>query len=260
MTDTTHEDEYGEALLEMLQIIWGEGFLSPGGADAIDRILEGCDLRGLKVLDIGSGLGGVDCLLAEKYGARVTGIDIEEDILSRSKAYIEQRGLADQVEVRLVNPGPLPFEDNHFDVVFGKDAWLHVEDKDGFFKEVFRVLKPGGRVICGDWLGGEAPRGEDFDYFLELEGISYHLVTIEEYADILQNAGFSDIWTKSIWEEYREEAKTEYHLMQTELYQVMTEKLGPNERDHFIENWRMLCVVLDQGHLRPALARAQKPL
>lgn len=196
--NSDHEDEYSEALIEMLQIIWGEGFLSPGGSAAIDRILEGCDLTGLKVLDIGAGLGGIDCILAEKYGAQVTGIDIEEDIVTRAKQSISDKGLSNQIDIQLVVPGPLPFADASFDVVFGKDAWLHIEDKTSFFAEVFRVLKPGGRVICGDWLGGVEERGKDFEYFLELEGISYHLVTIEEYAEILAKAGFQDVWTKSI--------------------------------------------------------------
>ena len=41
-------------------------------------------------------------------------------------------------------PGPLPFTDASFDVVFSKDALLHVPDKDALFAEIFRVLKPGG--------------------------------------------------------------------------------------------------------------------
>jgi phosphoethanolamine N-methyltransferase len=47
--------EYDEGMLALLQIIWGEGFLSPGGADELARILEGSDIAGCQVLDIGCG-------------------------------------------------------------------------------------------------------------------------------------------------------------------------------------------------------------
>ncbi len=255
-----HEDEYNESLIETLQLIWGAGFMSPGGPEAVHRILKGCDLRNKSVLDIGSGLGGIDCLLVSHYGAKVTGIDIEQDLIDRSKKLIKDQNLENSITIQKVDSGPLPFPDNHFDVVFGKDAWLHIQDKSSFFTEVFRVLKPGGQVICGDWLGGPEPTGKDFDYFVELEGISYFMVTEEEYKDLLESAGFDDIWTHSIWQDYRQEAHKEYDSMRGPLYAEMTRILGAKERDHFIESWRMLSTVLDLGNLRPALARATKSI
>ena len=49
-------------------------------------------------------------------------------------------------------PGPLPFADASFDIVFSKDALLHVPDKDALFAEIFRVLKPGGVFAASDWM------------------------------------------------------------------------------------------------------------
>ena len=52
--------EYDAGMLALLQIIWGDGFLSPGGPDEVARLLEGSDIGDCEVLDIGCGLGAID--------------------------------------------------------------------------------------------------------------------------------------------------------------------------------------------------------
>jgi SAM-dependent methyltransferase len=75
--------EYDAGMLALLQIIWGDGFLSPGGADEVARLLEGSDIGDCEVLDIGCGLGAIDELLVTQYGARsVVGIDIDPPLLT----------------------------------------------------------------------------------------------------------------------------------------------------------------------------------
>ena len=55
---------------------------------------------------------------------------------------------------QLVEPGPLPFADQSFDAVFTKDAIVHIPDKPPFYREVLRVLRPGGLFVGSDWLCG----------------------------------------------------------------------------------------------------------
>ena len=54
----SHQDEYHDAMVRMLELIWGEGYMAPGGADNVARMLEGLETHGKRVLDIGSGIGG----------------------------------------------------------------------------------------------------------------------------------------------------------------------------------------------------------
>jgi cyclopropane fatty-acyl-phospholipid synthase-like methyltransferase len=65
MTGMTGDNphDYDTAMLDMLQIIWGEGYLSPGGPQAVREIMQGLDLAGKRVLDIGCGIGGLDQVL-----------------------------------------------------------------------------------------------------------------------------------------------------------------------------------------------------
>ena len=259
MSEQQHEDEYTDELIALLELVWGKGFLSPGGPEAVAAIVRDTDLTDKRVLDIGCGLGGIELVLARDYGARVTGIDVEAELVRRANELMAREGLADRVDCRLVEPGPLPFEDGAFDVVFGKDSWIHIADKAGFFAEVFRVLKPGGVLLAGDWMRSDKPYGKDMEYFFKMEGLTYHMDTIGNYGAIIRAAGFVDVELEDIADEYRIQGHREYRDMQGRLKQAMIDALGVDGQAHFEENWRAMTVVLDSGELRPGRFWARKP-
>jgi phosphoethanolamine N-methyltransferase len=257
MTET-HE-EYDGRMLTLLQMIWGEGFLSPGGPQAVREIAGGLDLGGKRILDIGCGLGGLDQVLLTLGAGHVTGVDVSPYIVEGGQERMRRSGLNKKIDIQLVQPGPLPFADASFDIVFGKDAWLHIPDKAAHFAEVFRVLKPGGRIAAGDWMKSPGPYSRDMEYFFEMEGLTYHLVTLAQYGLFLHGAGFVDIRLTDITDRYRAEAHEELARMQGELADMMLAELGPEGNAHFIEDWRSLTVVLDKGELRPARIWATRP-
>jgi len=256
---SSHEDEYTPEIQAVLEALWGEGFLSPGGETHLDAIVQGLDLRDRLVLDIGCGLGGFDILLAGKYGARVLGLDVEAPLVERARLRVSRAGLADRVDLRHVAPGSLPFPNAYFDVVFGKDSWIHIQDKRSFFGEVFRVLKPGGYLAAGDWLRSERPYDKDMYYFFEMEGLTYHMDTLENYGALLRETGFEQVQLWDIHAEYQQMAQDEYERLQGDLAGMLLEKLGPEGHAHFVEDWRSLVVVVDKGDLRPGRLRARKP-
>ncbi len=97
------KSEYDDKLVTMLEIIWGDGFLSPGGAEEVALLLEGEDISGKVVIDIGCGIGGIDVLLVRAHGAAsVTGVDIEQAVLDRSQKRAEAEGLLDRLMYKLV--------------------------------------------------------------------------------------------------------------------------------------------------------------
>jgi ubiquinone/menaquinone biosynthesis C-methylase UbiE len=72
-----------------------------------------------------------------KHGAaEVIGIDVEEQLIDASRTFIAGRGLSENIRFMLVEPGPLPFSDNSFDMVFTKDAMVHIPDKATLYREV----------------------------------------------------------------------------------------------------------------------------
>jgi phosphoethanolamine N-methyltransferase len=110
--------EYGMAMVGALELIWGEGFLSPGGPEEVAAALDGRDIEGTEVLDIGCGIGGVDLLLIERFGAaRVVGIDVEADNLALARNRAAEKGLAERVNYRLVEARPGPLRDRLAELV-----------------------------------------------------------------------------------------------------------------------------------------------
>ncbi len=101
--------QYPDHFVERLEILWGAGFLSPGGPDEVRQIVEGLELAGRSVLDVGCGNGGPTIVLAGDLGAgEVVGIDIEPQLLDRARGHVARAGLETRIAFQAVTPGPLP--------------------------------------------------------------------------------------------------------------------------------------------------------
>lgn len=253
--------EYDEAMLALLQIIWGDGFLSPGGSEEIARLLEGSDIKGCRVLDIGCGLGAIDELLVNRFGAdTVLGIDIDPHLVEAMNRRIAAAGITHCIRGEVVDGGSLPCADQSFDIVFSKDSLVQIPDKPALFREVIRVLRRGGRFIASDWLrGGNGAYSPEMMEFFRLEGITYSMATLGESAAALSNAGFTDIEVRDRHEWYRDLARGELDAMQGSLYPMISAKIGADRARHFIADWRQMVVVLERGELRPGHLKAVKP-
>jgi phosphoethanolamine N-methyltransferase len=253
-----HSEEYDDELVSLLQLVWGKGFLAPGGPESVLRCVAGVDLAGAEVLDIGCGIGGADQVLTSELGARVTGLDVDAALIDTARRLADESGL-DIGYVRVEPESPLPFPDSSFDHVFSHAAIIHVEDKPAMFDEIIRVLRPGGWLLAYDWMRGTDPYTEEMQYWFQLEGLVYNMDHIANYERMLEAAGFVDVASEDGNAEYCAIAHREHELMRTAWYDTMTEMLGAERRDYFIEDWRVLTVVLDQGQLRPGRFRGRKP-
>ena len=259
LPNMSEDIEYHDEMIAMLEIIWGPGFMAPGGEGNIANLVEGFDIRGRKVLDIGCGIGGPAFLLAGKYGANVVGIDIESEPIVRAQRSARELGLESQCEFVKVEPGPFAFPDETFDVIFSSGVIMQIEDKPQVFQEALRVLKPGGMLTCYDWMKPEGEFSDDMLYWFKMERLTYDMKTFAEYEALLRDAGFTDIEISDRSEWYRRKVKEEYEQIRTQLYPRMLERLGREEADHFVENWRAMQVVCEKGDVYQGYYRAQKP-
>jgi ubiquinone/menaquinone biosynthesis C-methylase UbiE len=98
----------------------------------------------MRVLDLGSGLGGPARHMAEAGGCRVTGIDLTADYVAVANTLSEWCGLADRVDFRVGSAVDLPFEAGSFDAVTLIHVGMNIAGKAALFAGVRRVLKPGG--------------------------------------------------------------------------------------------------------------------
>ena len=252
-----HDNEYDDLFVAGLEWIWGEGFLSPGGPAEVAEILKGVDLTGKHVLDIGCGIGGIDVLLVKEHGAaHVTGIDVEAPLIERANDTALRAGVADQVTCQLVSPGPLPFEDGTFDVVFSKDAMIHIPDKEAIYNEIFRVLKAGGQLAFSDWFGSDQPDTPELKEWLVVVNLSLRMGSMEAAANLLQQIGFSEIETndRNAW--YAQNILEELATLQGENYDRLAAQYGEELAKQRLKSSSLKKVVVDQGLLRPVHIRA----
>ena len=253
--------EYDDTAIRFLEALWGEGYLSPGGPEEVDRVLTGLSLSGRCVLDIGCGSGGITLYLVERHDAApATGFDIEAPVIEAATARAEQRGLSDRASFVQGAVGPLPFAEASFDVVFSKDALLHVPDKEALFADIFRVLKPGGVFAASDWLTShDGEPSAAMKAYVAAEGLSFSMASPERYRRAMELAGFRDITVtdRNAW--YRDVARGELERLKGPLHATVSAAVGKDYVDKNIRTWETMQKVLDSGEHRPTHLRAWKP-
>ena len=162
--------------------------LSCGNPTALASLKEG-----EVVLDLGSG-AGFDCFLAaSKVGpsGRVIGVDMTPEMLEKARENAKKSGITN-VEFRLGEIENLPVADNAVDVVISNCVINLSADKERVFKEIYRVLKPGGRVAISDMaLLKELPQKirESIDAYV---GCVAGAVTLDEYKKLVASSGLGN--------------------------------------------------------------------
>lgn len=255
------EELYSDRLVDILERLWGDGWLSPGGPEELARLLDGIELAGLAVLDIGCGAGGVDLALVREHGAGfVTGIDVEDGVLERAREHVAAAGLGDRIGLVKVAPGPLPLPPASFDVVFSKDSIVHIPDKHALMRDVFRVLRPGGRFVASDWLiGHDGPPSPAMAAYIAEEGLEFGMASPGRYADAMAAAGFTEVRTVSRNAWYRERAGEELEILRGPLGAEAAAALGADFVAHNIAIWEKMLPVLATGEHCPTHLFARKP-
>ena len=260
MSGEDHHEEYGDTFVAGLEWMWGEGFLSPGGAEEVARIVAGVPIAGARVLDVGCGLGAIDVLLVERFDAtHVTGIDVEASLVAKAEARVHAAGLSDRIAIRKVSPGPFPFDDRAFDVVFSKDSMIHIPDKRALYAEVHRVLAPGGWMAVSDWFGNGLEPTDAMCEWLDAVSLTFTLESIEASAKLVQACGFTDVdrVDRNAW--YAKAVADEIATLSGENYPHLVARLGAEAAARRLESSTRKKAVVDGGELRPGHLRARKP-
>lgn len=265
MTDANAGDgpEYDDAAIRFLEVVWGPGYLSPGGPEEVDRVIAGLEMTGKDGLDLGCGAGGITLHVAGRLGLRsMVGFDVEAPVIAAARARAAAAGKADHVQFVQGPPGPLPFADRSFDLVFSKDALIHVADKEALFAGIFRVLRPGGVFAASDWLiGHDGPPSPEMATYIAAEGLSFGMASPRRYRAAMAAAGFADVSTVSRNDWYLGQARAELARLEAgPLHDRAVAAVGSEYVAKNIATWRAMARVLATGEHCPTHLRAVRPL
>lgn len=264
MTRIDPDTQYTSGIVRSMQEIFGRGFLSPGGSAEVVRAFEGYQIAGARVLDWGCGLGGATMALARDLKAGdVIGIDIDAGNLEHAARNISEAGLDSRITLQLVEPGPLPFSDNSFDIIFTQAAVCHIADKASVFADYLRVLRPGGRVLCVDWMKGGAseasPAYVEWDDILRKEGLDFTFMTAAFHIEAMQSAGFEDVAVKDESEKAVKLARECNTHIETAGRRSLLEALGEEGYQRFVRRSVARAEALADGGLVFGHLSGRKP-
>lgn len=106
----------------------------------------------MDVLDIGCGIGGPARNIARLSGCKITGITISKEQVKIAEKITKQQNLQNNCSFKLMDAMKMSFDDNSFDAVYSIECICHIPDKKKLYKEVHRILKPGGIFAGWDWI------------------------------------------------------------------------------------------------------------
>ena len=153
------------------------------------------------ILDIGCGLGGPARYFAQRFGCRVTGIDITRPFVAAARKLTHLVGLADKVAVEQGDGQNLPYDDHLFDGAYSQHVTMNVVNRSRFYAEAYRVLKPGAFFALTEQ--GAGPMG-DPHYPLPWSeaGEGAYLVPVADTVAFLKAAGFEHLRVKNTGVQY----------------------------------------------------------
>ncbi len=126
-----------------------------GGKDATVRLARLADLQpGMRVLDVGGGVGGPARTLAAEFGCHVTAIDLTVSFVQAARMLTARHGLAGQVTHQVGNALALPFDGGTFDVVWTQNSGMNIAEKERLYSGFHRVLGPGGLLATQEPMAG----------------------------------------------------------------------------------------------------------
>ena len=161
-----------------------------GGKGATLRLARLAGLSpGMRVLDVGGGLGGPARTLAVEFGCDVTGLDLTESYVHAASLLTDRLRLGDRVRHRVGNALALPFDDGAFDVVWTQNSGMNITDKESLYAGFHRILRPGGLLAIQEPMAGPV-QPPIFPQMWAREPAQSFLRTPTEMRALIERAGF----------------------------------------------------------------------
>lgn len=244
------------------QSIWGnedigqQSFITPWYLDELSRRLKISSSH--HVLDVGSGVGGPAIYLVKKTGCKISGIDISPVGVETSRKFAQECGLEDRALFYLGDAHTMPFADESFDIALSIDVMNVFSDKVRVFREVKRVLKPGGVLA---FLSGTFDMPDDPEIRQKMSRgylIPQYYDSLPSYREKLVQAGFVIEEITEYVSDFRVQNK-KWGDAYKKHYEEIVREQGKENTDHHIIYFDTYLSLIDQGKAAHHLIISRKP-
>lgn len=193
-----------------------------------------------RVLDAGCGVGGSSIYLAKNLGCRATGITLSKKQTITAAGFAEREGVGELVDFQQQDYTNTDFPDNSFDIAWGMESTSTATSKPALFKEMHRVLKPGGKFAVADFYKTR-PYGidDDEDMKMMLNGWAIaDIGTLDEFIKDGEAAGFKLVSIQDYTKDIKRSVNVMYYAYlaggwYSSLYNLLNKNTRPFARDHY---------------------------
>ncbi len=252
--------------LATTQLIWGEGYCGPGGPEYVTSMskLLGMSSK-MSVAVIGAGLGGPSRVLADEFGAWITGYEESEQLATKGMGLSKKAGLEGKAPIQHYDPSSdAPFE-RTFDRAYSKEALYTVEDKPKLLKNIYDQLKESGLFLINDYTlsNVDALANKDVQKWLRQEPFQPYPIPNDTMENLLTDCGYVLRVNEDITDAYIEmiakswagvaeviEALTKHEEDQSETIQRLIKEA---------EFWMLRSKIMQEGLVRAWRFLAYKP-
>ena len=252
-------NQYSRKSILRYEKIFGVTYVSTGGEVTTAEFCSEMSLKpGMKILDVGAGIGGSAFYMAKTFGVEIDGVDLSSNMVDIAN---ENRGKMDKdiqkkVNFKVEDATKMDYPENYYDVVYSRDTILHIADKKSLFINFFKTLKPNGCIVITDYCKGDLSKlgkedySQDFKDYVADRG--YHLLTVEQYGQVLTDAGFLNV-------DAQDRTKQFVNILHRELANFrkirdeVVNEYSLEDFDHICQGWEEKVVRCGHGDQGPII-------
>ena len=236
--------------------IFGDDYVSTGGEPVVEELCKLLSLKeGMRVLDIGSGLGGAAFYMAKHFGVEVVGVDLSEVMVQIAVERVQERK-EKRVRFLMDDFCTMSLEPASFDLVWSRDCFLHIPDKALLAKRMFEVLKPGGVFLITDYARRAGHVSPEYEAYFTKSG--YHLLDLESYAGVFREAGFVGVDANNQTPRFLELLHLEMQLLQDKR-DVFLKDFSEEDLDYLLKRWKQKVGYCEEGSMVFARVMGHRP-
>lgn len=238
--------------IALLDGLWGEGFVGPGGGEYLISLLRSCDLdSSSSVVELGAGMGGGARAVNTAFGAWTAGLEPMSAFVKRGQELSRKHGQEQRV---VIIAGDITRPDRlrkKFDCVFSRERLFAVVDKHALLEAVRRALKSQGYFVFTDYvLDRDSPRGETFREWFSAECLPPRPWTVDRYRTALADHGLNALVFKDVTERYCTKVARRWARYVDGLDSAGLDRAFVDAILHEADLWRLRVRVLQEGDMR----------